>query len=363
MTMESPATGRRTVDDLVAEARAAIESLAPEQAWEATLAGARVIDIRSDAARARDGIVPGSFHIPRTVLEWRLDVSSPWRNEHFSSLDDALVLICDHGYSSSLAAFALVQLGYRRVADVAGGFEAWRLAGLPVTRAPEEAVTDVLPGTASPDDPDQLHRWESAFRAAPDRYGTEASAAARATMPAFAAANVDELLELGAGQGRDTLYFAAAGLRVTALDFTATAAETLATKAAEAGLAESVTVYRCDVREPLPFRDESFDACYSHMLFCMALDEPELVALAREIRRTLRPGGLCVYTARTTDDPDFGKGRQIGESMYESGGFGVHFFDTALVARLATGYELLEIDELEEGTLPRRLFRVTLRRA
>jgi rhodanese-related sulfurtransferase/SAM-dependent methyltransferase len=360
--MTSPATGRRTVDDLVAEARDAIESLTPEQAWKAALAGARMIDIRSDSARARDGIVPGSFHIPRTVLEWRLDVSSPWRNEHFSSLDDALVVICDHGYSSSLAAFALVQLGYRRVADVTGGFEAWRLAGMPVARPPEHVVANALPGSASPDDPEQIHRWERAFREVPERYGAEASAAARATLPALAAANVHELLELGAGQGRDTVYFAAAGLRVTALDFTTGAAETLAAKAAAAGLAEAVTVCRHDVRDPLPFSDGTYDACYSHMLFCMALDEAELIGLAGEIRRTLRPGGLCVYTARTTDDPDFGKGRQLGESIYESGGFGVHFFDSELVARLATGYELLEIDEFEEGSLPRRLFRVTMRR-
>jgi rhodanese-related sulfurtransferase/SAM-dependent methyltransferase len=360
--MKSSATGRRTVDDLVAEARDAIECLTPEQAWTAALAGARVIDIRSDSARTRDGIVPGSFHIPRTVLEWRLDVSSPWRNEHFSSLDDALVLICEHGYSSSLAAFALVQLGYRQVADVTGGFEAWRLAGLPIARPPDDVVADMLPGSTSPDDFDQIHRWERAFREAPDRYGAEPSAAARATFPILVAANVHELLELGAGQGRDALYFAAAGLRVTALDFTSAAAETLAAKAADARLAEAVTVCRHDVRDPLPFGDGSFDACYSHMLFCMALDEAELTVLAGEIRRTLRPGGLCVYTARTTGDPDFGKGKQLGESIYESGGFGVHFFDSELVARLADGFELLEIDEFDEGSLPRRLFRVTMRR-
>jgi rhodanese-related sulfurtransferase/SAM-dependent methyltransferase len=360
--MKSAATGRRTVDDLVAEARDAIERLTPEQAWEAALAGARMIDIRSDSARARDGIVPGSFHIPRTVLEWRLDVSSPWRNEHFSSLDDALVLICDHGYSSSLAAFALVQLGYRRVADVTGGFEAWRLAGLPVARPPENVAPNVLPGSSSPDEPDQLRRWERAFREAPERYGAEPSAAARAAFPTLVAANVHELLELGAGQGRDALYFAASGLHVTAVDFTTAAAETLVAKAAGAGLAESLSVCRHDVRDPLPFDDGCFDACYSHMLFCMALDEAELVGLAGEIRRILRPGGICVYTARTTEDPDFGKGTQLGEDIFESGGFGVHFFDSELVARLAAGYTLLEVEAFEEGSLPRRLVRVTMKR-
>jgi rhodanese-related sulfurtransferase len=144
-------SARRTADDLLTEARSAIDRLTPVQAWEAARAGAKVIDIRGDTARARDGIVPGSFHIPRTVLEWRLDQSSPWRNEHFSSLDDELVVLCDHGYSSSLAAFTLVQLGYRRVADVSGGFEAWLLAGLPVGRAPAAPPPDALPGSGPPD--------------------------------------------------------------------------------------------------------------------------------------------------------------------------------------------------------------------
>jgi oxygen-dependent protoporphyrinogen oxidase len=143
--------GRRTVDDLLAESRTAIRRLTPAETWRAALAGAKVIDVRSDTTRARDGIVPGSFHIPRTVLEWRLDQSSPWRNEHFTSLDEELVVLCDHGYSSSLAAFSLVQLGYRRVADVQGGFEAWLLAGLPRGDAPTPLPPDVLPGSGPPD--------------------------------------------------------------------------------------------------------------------------------------------------------------------------------------------------------------------
>jgi len=223
-------------------------------------------------------------------------------------------------------------------------------------------VADMLPGSTSPDDFDQIHRWERAFREAPDRYGAEPSAAARATFPILVAANVHELLELGAGQGRDALYFAASGLHVTAVDFTTAAAETLVGKAVEAGLAESLSVCRHDVRDPLPFDDGFFDACYSHMLFCMALDEAELVGLAGEIRRILRPGGICVYTARTTEDPDFGKGTQLGEDIFESGGFGVHFFDSELVARLAAGYTLLEVEAFEEGSLPRRLVRVTMKR-
>ena len=98
------------------------------------------------------------------------------------------------------------------------------------------------------------------------------------------------------------------------------------------------------------------------MLYCMALREQELRALAAEVRRVLRPGGLCVYTARTSDDPDFGAGIHRGENLFELDGFVVHFFDWALVERLASGWELVEVDRFEEGPLPRRLWRVTMRR-
>ncbi len=172
-----------------------------------------------------------------------------------------------------------------------------------------------------------------------------------------------DLLELGAGQGRDTLYFARQGLRVHALDYVQVAVDEVLARARAAGLADSVSASCHDVREPLPFADESFDACYSHMLFCMALTTPELERLAAEVRRVLRPGGLHVYTVRTTADAHYGIGIARGDDMYEVGGFIVHFFSRTLVGRLAAGYELLEVVEFEEGALPRRLCRVTMRKA
>src|SRR5207244_2056069 len=93
------------------------------------------VDIRSETARARRGIVPGSLHLPRTVLEWRVDSASPWRNRYVGG-HERIVVLCDHGYSSSLAAVALLDLGFAQVADVVGEFEAWVAAGLPVSEAP-----------------------------------------------------------------------------------------------------------------------------------------------------------------------------------------------------------------------------------
>ena len=115
------------------------------------------------------------------------------------------------------------------------------------------------------------------------------------------------------------------------------------------------------MREPLPLPDDSIAASYSHMLFCMALTTGELERLVEDLRRVLRPGGLVVYTARTTADAHFGAGTPRGDDMFEHGGFIVHFFDPALIERLATGFELVDVADFTEGDLPRRLARVTMR--
>ena len=94
--------------------------------------GAVLVDIRSDSQRARDGAVPGAVPIARNVLEWRCDPASPYRDERVSDPEQRLIVMCDEGYQSSLAAAALQELGHERATDLAGGFQAWRAAGLPV---------------------------------------------------------------------------------------------------------------------------------------------------------------------------------------------------------------------------------------
>jgi rhodanese-related sulfurtransferase len=124
-------TERTTVDDLLAEARARLARLSPGDAHAATLAGAVLVDIRSDTQRARDGEVPGAKFIARNVLEWRLDPSCPHRDPDVARRDIRLILICDEGCQSSLAAATLTRFGLDAT-DVVGGFQAWREAGLPV---------------------------------------------------------------------------------------------------------------------------------------------------------------------------------------------------------------------------------------
>ena len=176
------------------------------------------------------------------------------------------------------------------------------------------------------------------------------------------AAGARDLLELGAGQGRDSLYFARCGLRVEALDFAASGVAAIREKARAAGLEHLLAAAEHDCGDALPFADAGFDACYSHMLYCMALPTPRLEALSAEVLRVLRPGGLQIYTVRSTADPDYGAGTRHGDDMFEANGFVVHFFSRELVDHLARGFELVDVTELEEGELPRRLFRVTQRK-
>jgi rhodanese-related sulfurtransferase len=122
------------------------------EAFSASATGGVMIDIRSQDARELHGVIPGTLHIPRTVLEWRIAIDSPWRNLHLGGLDQQLILICDHGYSSILAAGNLVQLGFRRAGDVIGGFEAWKHNRLPITPCRHRlSKADALPGTGPPE--------------------------------------------------------------------------------------------------------------------------------------------------------------------------------------------------------------------
>jgi SAM-dependent methyltransferase len=203
----------------------------------------------------------------------------------------------------------------------------------------------------------QHEQWQRMYAEHPDMFGAEASKSAKYAIELFQTEHVQDLLELGAGQGRDTLPFVAAGFRVVAVDYEGDALRTLADKSG------SLTVVVHDVRMPLPFEDSSFDAVYSHMLFNMALSTEEIGNLGHEVRRVLRPHGAHVYTVRHVGDQHFGTGVDHGDSRYEHGGFIVHFFDRTLVDRLADGFSTPEVAAFEEGELPRRLWRVTQRKA
>ncbi|MCX5309111.1 class I SAM-dependent methyltransferase [Streptomyces sp. NBC_00160] len=205
----------------------------------------------------------------------------------------------------------------------------------------------------------QRAHWQQIYGRHPGMYGEEPSDPAIHAAAVFGTAGARKVLELGAGHGRDALYFARQGFSVLATDFSPVGLEQLREAAAAQDVTERVTTAVHDVREPLPLADASVDAVFAHMLLCMALSTQEIHALAAEVRRVLRPGGVFVYTVRHTGDAHYQAGAGHGDDIWEHGGFAVHFFSRDLVDALAGSWTLVEVAAFEEGGLPRRLWRVT----
>ena len=137
----------RSIDEILAAARQRLRRLGPAETYEAMGRGAVLVDIRTEAQRAEQGRVPGSIHVERNVLEWRFDPQSDARLPQATGYDVQVIVMCVEGYTSSLAAVALHELGLHRATDLIGGFRAWSAAGFPT--APAGAGTAVLaPGAA-----------------------------------------------------------------------------------------------------------------------------------------------------------------------------------------------------------------------
>ena len=143
--------GARTIVEVLAAARVRLLRLTPEQALREQAEGAVLIDIRSAAQRAREGELPGSLIVERNHLEWRLDPCCTARLPWVTGYDHRVVVFCREGYTSSLAAAALQDLGLHRATDVVGGYLAWMAAGLP--SAPASAGTATLAPGAAPASP------------------------------------------------------------------------------------------------------------------------------------------------------------------------------------------------------------------
>jgi rhodanese-related sulfurtransferase len=127
----------KTVDELLTQARAVLPHRpAAAEALHAQAGGALLVDIRSDDQRRDDGLIPGAIVMPRNSLEWRCDPASQWRHPAITRRDLHIILICQQGYQSSLAAATLQQLGLIHATDLDGGFSAWAAAGLPVITPP-----------------------------------------------------------------------------------------------------------------------------------------------------------------------------------------------------------------------------------
>lgn len=144
---------RFNVHDMLFEARSQIVRLGAVELAD-LLSGPNpptVIDTRTSTDRSRFGVIPGSVHVPRTVLEWHLDPANGYRHPTVSSFDQQLVIVCNGGYSSSVAAAGLKRIGYRNIADLRGGVHAWALAGLPLV-SPDHSHLDTAPHLTTSED-------------------------------------------------------------------------------------------------------------------------------------------------------------------------------------------------------------------
>ena len=131
----NPPAGSRGIDDILAAARAKLRRVRPAEAYARQRRGAILVDIRPVAQRTATGEIPGALIVDRTVLEWRFDPRSPARLPVADRYDLPVIVFCQQGYSSSLAAATLHDLGLHHATDMIGGFDAWAAAGLPHTGA------------------------------------------------------------------------------------------------------------------------------------------------------------------------------------------------------------------------------------
>ena len=189
------ATYPTSVVDLLAAARSGLLRLDPVPAQRACQSGAVLVDIRPAAQRAEDGDVPGALLVERNVLEWRFDPASEARLP-IASYDLHVIVLCSEGYTSSLAAAALQQVGVRRATDVIGGFRAWRQAGLPTLGGPgpRPALSLVPTPTTAGDDDQPVGRTDGS---------TDGSTDASMTAPGSTGLRVDTVARRAVVAGRE----------------------------------------------------------------------------------------------------------------------------------------------------------------
>ncbi|MGW2864238.1 rhodanese-like domain-containing protein [Streptomyces sp. SDr-06] len=132
------------IDALLDRVRADLDRVTAEEAFAEAADGALLVDIRYAALRDRDGLIPGALVVERNELEWRLDPQGSHRAAEATGHDLRVVVICNEGYASSLAAVSLRQLGLHRATDLIGGYQAWRAAGLPITAPATDPVTTAV---------------------------------------------------------------------------------------------------------------------------------------------------------------------------------------------------------------------------
>jgi ubiquinone/menaquinone biosynthesis C-methylase UbiE len=186
---------------------------------------------------------------------------------------------------------------------------------------------------------DRVYSNDSAF------FGEEPSDFAQECYSDFKRYVVKTLLELGCGQGRDSIFFASNGLNVHAIDSSKVAIENINQKIKEKNIALHLSHF--EVRQDLPFDSNYFDALYSHMFYNMRFTDEELSYLFKESSRVLKNNGLLCFSVRSDKDVCYNKGKKIGSNIYEINGFQIRFFTKEQIKSFLVNY--FEIKNIEES--------------
>ena len=202
----------------------------------------------------------------------------------------------------------------------------------------------------------QEEYWEINYANKPKMFGLAPSFAAEEALKIFKKKNISSIVELGAGLGRDTIFFAKNNIKVEALDYSKTAVTSIKKKVKELNLSEFVSTKVFDVRKKLPFKNNSIQGIFSHMLYCMSLKNLEVQNLNNEILRVLVKGGVNIYTVRNFEDGDYKNGVHIEDESYQNDGFIINFFSKKKIEELLVGFSNIKIDRFNEGNFPRKLF-------
>jgi len=202
----------------------------------------------------------------------------------------------------------------------------------------------------------QEEYWEINYANKPKMFGLAPSFAAEEALKIFKKKNISSIVELGAGLGRDTIFFSKNNIKVEALDYSKTAVMSNKKKVKELNLSEFVSTKVFDVRKKLPFKNNSIQGIFSHMLYCMSLKNLEVQNLNSEILRVLVKGGVNIYTVRNFEDGDYKNGLHIEDESYQNDGFIINFFSKKKIEELLVGFINIKIDRFNEGDFPRKLF-------
>ena len=203
---------------------------------------------------------------------------------------------------------------------------------------------------------DQEKNWDSVYLENESYFGESPSLFCVRSADAFKGQGLNIILELGAGQGRDTKYLLDCGLSVIAADFSDISCAQLRQK-----FGDRMTVVRRDLKQGIDLPPNSIDGCYAHMLLTMDFTDNELTKLMSDVREALIPGGLFIFSVRNTNDGDYGTGQIIRKDVWKNQkGFVVRYFTNDGIRKLCKDFEIVRMNEFSEGN--KVLFGITLRK-